>query len=592
LDRFDHHLLTVRSAADVAVFSLVINVLLLVSPLYMLQVYDRVLPAANTSTLIYLTIAGVLALGFLGLLEVVRSIYSQRAAAALDRRLGTAAFMASLSGARADSGDIQPLRDLGMVRSFIASKGLANLFDLPFAPLFIVLLYFIHPVLCWLTVAGTVLMILIVVANQLSAAKPSARANEQYATSNLVAQAFVRNGDTLRSMGIGRNAVDVWGKSFARAIGDQDRASTVNAIFGSLSRSMRMLLQLGILGVGAWLVLRGEMTAGMIFAASIISGRALQPIDQLIGGWRQVGDARKAWQRLKASLTSSRQSTTQKITLPEPKGAIAVQNLTFLRPGATSSSEPILRQISFKIRPGETIALIGPSRAGKSTLARLLVGAAQPSGGAVLVDNADLRTWDEVQIGRTIGYLAQDVQLLPGTVAENVSRFDPEASDEAIVAAAQQAQAHELILSLPEGYQTRIGYSGAVLSGGERQRIGLARAFYGNPKMLVLDEPNANLDSDGEAALERALKTAHGNGSTVILITHRMSIAAACDRVLILKNGSVAAFGPPAEVLQRSNGVTPNGHPIKAPAGPKCIGAFSTSANWGGRGKPMASDNG
>jgi len=590
LNHADPRLLTARSVADIGVFSLILNVLLMVPPLYMLQVYDRVLPAASTSTLIYLTIAGVAALAFMGLLEVLRSIYCQRAAAALDRELGSAAFSASLSGSRADSGDIQPLRDLGVVRSFVASKGLANMFDLPFAPLFIILLYFIHPVLFWLTVAGAAIMILIVIANQFGVAKANNRSNERYVTANLTAQSFARSGDTLRSMGMNKNAVNVWGKSFARALEDQDNASTINAMFGGLSRSVRMFLQLAVLGVGAWLVLQGEMTAGMIFASSIVSGRALQPIDQLIGGWRQTSDAWKAWQRLKASLGSTLSGQRRKVTLPDPTGAIAVRDLTFMRPGAAAGSEPIIKRVSFDIKAAETIALIGPSRAGKSTLARLLVGAAQPSAGSVMFDGADLRTWDESQIGQAIGYLAQDVQLLPGTIAENVARFDPEASDEEIVEAARRAQAHELILGQPEGYQTRIGNSGAVLSGGERQRVGLARAFYGNPKMLVLDEPNANLDSDGEAALERALSAARDDGATVVIITHRMSVAAACDRVLMLKNGAIAAFGLPAEVLQRPNAAKPGSGPIAVPA-LNDVGNFSMSRTWPGSRKAVA-DNG
>ncbi|MRN48152.1 type I secretion system permease/ATPase [Brucella sp. 10RB9214] len=546
----DLRLLAAGAIIDIGIFSLVINLLLLISPLYMLQVYDRVLVSGSLSTLLYLTIAAVGGLAFLGLIEIIRSIYSQRVAADLDRRLGASAFRASLNGPRAESGDIQPLRDLNVTRSFIASKGLSSLFDLPFAPFFILLLYFVHPVLCMLALGGMALMIVIVIANQSGVAKATAGLVEKSAKANLMAQAFVRNGDTLRSMGISNNVVDVWGTAFAESLVEQDRAVSINSVFGGLSRFVRMLLQMAILGTGAYLVLQNQMTAGMIFASSIISGRALQPLDQLIGGWKQTAEAWKAWKRLQTALKPYSLPVGPKLQLPDPTGAVSVQNLVFVASGAAASAEPILKRISFDIKAGETIALIGPSRAGKSTLARLLVGAALPTSGSISIDGANLRTWNEDQIGQAIGYLAQDVQLLPGTIAENVSRFDPNASDQAIVKAAQRAQAHDLIMRQSAGYQTRIGYSSGMLSGGERQRVGLARAFYGDPKILVLDEPNANLDAEGEVALEKALADARNSAATVIVITHRMSIAATCDRVLVLRDGSIIAYGPPSDVLR------------------------------------------
>jgi PrtD family type I secretion system ABC transporter len=577
-----------RSVVDIAIFSFVINLLLLVMPLYLLQVYDRVLPSASIDTLMFLSIIGVLSLVFLGLLEIVRSVYSQRVAGSIDRQLGSKAFAASLSNARADSGDIQPLRDLGTVRSFIGSRGLATLFDLPFAPLFVILLWFIHPALFWLTLAGAAVMILLVVLNQFANGKTSSLVAEQSARSNLAAQAFARNAETLRAMGMSRNATEVWGKTFATSLGSLDRSAVINAVFSGISRATRMLLQLAILGVGAWLVLAGEMTAGMIFASSIVSGRALQPIDQLVGGWRQTIEAKGAWRRLRASFPIDADEPVQKLQLPAPTGALSVRDLIYVPSGSPTGTEPIIKRLNFEIGAGEAIAIVGPSRAGKSTLARLLVGAIQPTSGAVKIDGADIRTWDENQLGRNIGYLAQDVQLLPGTIAENVSRFDLSASDEDIVEAAQHAQAHELILSQRDGYQTQITASGAALSGGERQRIGLARAFFGGPKILVLDEPNANLDRDGEQALERALVNARSQGATVLIITHRMSIASRCDRVMRLRNGTVESFGPSAEILKdavRSNNPSEtNG--ATAPAAQPQVPAFSTvsqaSGRWGG----------
>lgn len=541
-----------RGIIDIGVFSFLINVLLLVMPLYMLQVYDRVLPSTSIETLIYLSLIAIASLVFLGGLEVIRSMYSQRIAASIDRSIGSKAFAATLAGRQgADSGDIRPLRDLATLRSFVASRGLTTLFDLPFAPLFVVLLYFVHPVLFWVTVGGAALMVLVVVLNQIAGRQGNHIAAEMAASSNLTAQGFARNIETLRAMGMVRNVTEVWGKGFAETLRLQDRLATINAVFGGVSRTLRLTLQLAILGAGAWLVIAGEITAGMIFASSIVSGRALQPLDQLIAGWRQMIEAKRAWERLRQMLLKADNKGGRKLRLPEPSGAIAVQNLVYTAPNSSPGTDPIIKRLSFEIAAGESVAIIGPSRAGKSTLAKLLVGIFPAHSGSVKIDGADLTTWDDEQLGQHIGYLAQDVQLFPGTIAENVSRFDPSADDRQIIEAARRAQVHELILSQREGYETRIGAS-ATLSGGERQRIGLARALYGNPRILVLDEPNSNLDSEGEAALEKALANARDEKTTVIIITHRLSIAASCDHVLMLRNGSIEALGPSVEVLRKT----------------------------------------
>ena len=546
-----------RHAVSLGVFSTVINVLLLVMPIYMIQVYDRVLPSASGNTLVYLSLMAVAGLAFLGLIETIRSVYFLRIAASIDRELAAGAFEASLSGPRADTGDVQPLRDLSTVRGFVASRGLATLFDLPFAPLFVILLGFIHPALFWLTIAGAVVMIILVILNGMAVKSVAAEAGEMFSRTDLTAQAFARNSDTLRAMGMERNAGTVWGKSFVRALGAFDRSSTVNSIFAGVSRAVRMLLQIAILGLGAWLVLQGEMTAGMIFAASILSGRALQPLDQLVSGWKQTTDAWRAWNRLRQSLGGGEQQAA-KMQLPEPAGKITVQQVVFIPPGAQPGTEPILKRVSFQIEAGELLAIIGPSRAGKSTLVRLMVGASRPNSGAIRIDGADLDSWDKTQLGKYVGYLAQDIQLFPGTIADNVSRFDQNTTDEAVVEAARHAQAHQLILSQRNGYQTMIGAVSSALSGGERQRIGLARAFYGNPKILVLDEPNSNLDQEGEEALARAVAGARARKATVVIVTHRPSIAATCDKVLLMRDGMVEAFGPSAEVLNKVVGIRPN----------------------------------
>ncbi|NUS20504.1 MAG: type I secretion system permease/ATPase, partial [Mesorhizobium sp.] len=533
-----------RAIADVGLFSLLINLLLLVIPLYLLQVYDRVLPSSSVETLVYLSIIAVAALGFLGLLDAIRAVYTQRIAATVNDRLGARMFAASLGARSAPS----PLADLAAVCAFIRSRGVAVLFDLPFAPVFLGLLYLIHPVLFWVTLGGAALLVVLVVANQLAIGGNDALSAERSALASRAEQAFSRNAETLRAMGMVENAARAWGRHVAEALVLHDRSASANAIFSGASRALRMMLQLAILGAGAWLVLKGEMTAGMIFASSLVSSRALQPLDQLIGSWRQLGEARRAWSRLQDAL-AAQPAEASKLILPDPTGAIAAQDLFFIAPNAGFGAEPILKRLSFAIQPGEAVAIVGPSGAGKSTLARLLVGAAQPSGGSVRIDGAELRTWDENQLGRQIGYLAQEVELFPGSIADNVARFDALADDAAIVEAARRAEAHELILSLRDGYQTMVA---GTLSGGERQRIGLARAFYGNPRILVLDEPSTHLDGAGETALEAVLAAARTAGVTTIVITHRPSIAAACDRVMVLRGGVIEAFGPSAEVLRQS----------------------------------------
>lgn len=562
-----------RAIADVGVFSLLINVLLLVIPLYLLQVYDRVLPSSSVETLVYLSAIAVLALAFLGLLDAIRAVYTQRVAATVDRKLGAGTFAVSL-GARY-AGGLSPLRDLASVCAFIRSRGVAVVFDLPFAPVFFALLYLIHPVLFWVTVAGAALLLFLVVANQLAIGRNDAFSAERSALASQAEQAFARNAETLRAMGMVENAARVWGGYVAAALTFHDRSSSANAIFSGASRALRMILQLAILGTGAWLVLKGQMTAGMIFASSLVSSRALQPLDQLIGAWRQIADARRAWKRLEAAL-AARPAEARKLILPDPTGAISVQDVFFMAPNAQPGTEPILKRLNFQIGAGEALAIVGPSGAGKSTLARLLVGAAQPTGGAVRIDGADLRTWDESLLGKHLGYLAQEVELFPGSIAQNVARFDPDADDASIIEAARRAEAHELILAQRDGYQTLIGPSDRTLSGGERQRIGLARAFYGKPKILVLDEPSAHLDGAGEAALEAVLAAVKAAGVTTIVITHRPSIAASCDRVMLLRGGVIEAFGPSGEVLRQSGASTGAGKGIPR-QNPVVTGSFATT---------------
>jgi PrtD family type I secretion system ABC transporter len=539
-----------RSLIEIGIFSAAINLLLLVMPLYLLQIYDRVLPANSMSTLIYISLLAAAALVVLGMLEIIRAYYADKVASRLDTQIGSDAFLVSMTAPRAALGDVQPLRDLQTIRTFINSRSLFFLFDLPFSPFFIALLYLIHPMLFFVTLFGAFVMVGVALANQKASAKPGQQAADSLMVSMNMAQSFGRNFETVRALGMVSNVTEVWGKKFAESLNRSASASRRNALFGGFSRTVRQLLQNGILGAGAYLVLQNEMTAGMIFASSIISGRALQPLDQIIGGWRQVIDAGRAWKRLRSIDTSATSANKDSIKLPDLKGAVAIEGLIYYPPDADRAAEPLIKRISLRIEPGETVAIIGPSRAGKSTLARLIVGAIKPHAGVIRLDGADIQNFDSDQLGRHIGYLSQEVELFPGTIAENISRFEPNVDDAAIVRAAEVAETHKLMLAQKNGYATMIGATGLRLSGGERQRIGLARAFYRDPKVMMLDEPNANLDAEGEQALERAVLNAKQRGTTVLLITHRPSIAAKCDRILMLREGMVEMFGPAQDVLQ------------------------------------------
>ncbi len=521
-------------------FSFVVNLLLLTMPLYMLQIYDRILPSQSTDTLTFLSIIAAAALIVLGLLEAIRAVLAARAATKLETELGADALRLSMEVSRATDGDIQPLRELSSVKQFIASRSVFALLDFPFAPLFIGVLYFIHPILFYLTLAGAVVLILLAVINQWITSAASREASVRQNAAMVSAQAMTRNAETLRAMGMSGNGITVWGEHNADNLIAQASVDERNAFMTGLSRTIRMGLQIAILGVGAMLVLRNEMTAGMIFASSIISGRGLQPIDQVIGGWRQFVLTWRSWKNFCVKLERL-PPEAQRTSMPDPKGDMSVEAALVMAPGG-AGDPPILNRVSFRVGAGEVIGIVGPSGSGKSTLARVMVGAQKMSAGTVRVDGTDIQNWEPTQLGRHIGYLGQDVDLLPGTIKQNIARLNPQPDDQAVLAAAAKAQVHELIQSLPSGYDTWMGPGGVQLSGGQRQRIALARAFYGNPQMMVLDEPNANLDDDGEVALHKALLAAREAGVTVVIITQRKQVLAIVDKILRLHQGTVDFF--------------------------------------------------
>ena len=531
-----------------AFFSFFVNLLLLVMPLYMLQIYDRILPSQSLETLTFLSIIAVAALVLLGFLEAVRAIIGARVGARLEVRLGEEALRHSIEQSRQSGGSVKITRDLATVRGFVSSKAIFALLDFPFSPLFVGLLYFIHPVLFWMTTAGAVVLVIIAIVNQKLIAKPSMQAAGAQQQALRTARSLAANSDSVRAMGMSQSGTAVWGQANAKALTIQEVVDRRNAILSGLSRAIRMGLQIGILGVGAYLVLQGEMSAGMIFAASIISGRGLQPIDQLVGGWRQITAANRAWTDLKQAFDAMPPRQTRTAHAP-PTGAVTVENVVVSAPG--SGRPPILNHVNLAFDAGDMVAVIGASGSGKSTLSRVLVGAQKPTAGTVRIDGTDLDHWQPEQLGAAIGYLEQNVELFSATVKQNIARLDRQAPDPAVLDAAAKANVHELIQSLPDGYETMLGPDGMVLSGGQAQRVALARAFYGNPPIMVLDEPNAHLDPIGDAALSKALEEAKAAGATVFLVTQRANIISSVDKIVRLKDGAVEFSGTVAEFEAR-----------------------------------------
>lgn len=538
-----------RAVFILAAFSAVINVLLLAQPIYSIQVYDRVLPSRSISTLIYISIAVVVTLLAAAALDVMRSLIAARAAQNFETRLSDIALRTAISRSGTTAAGLQPLRDIAALRALIASRALIAVLDLPFALLFIAMMYAVHPDLFWITVAGAVLVMVVALVSQVVLAGTAQRQSELSCTANIRAEYITRNADSLTAMGMTGNAMNMWGEAQAGSLLAADSAATLNAWFGGLSKFLRYALQCAVMGYGALLVLENQMSAGLMFAASLISGKALQPIDQMIGSWRQLAAAQQAWARVKDFTARSGQDRNH-TALPTPFGVLEAQDLH--QPDAMGAARlPVLSRITFRLDPGEIVAVVGPSGSGKSTLARMLAGALKPRSGHVRIDGHDLQNWNPDQLGRAIGYIAQDVELLPGTVADNIARFDPASRDEDIVSAAQAAHAEDLIQRLPAGFDTMIGPGGVHLSGGERQRIALARALYGKPRILILDEPNSNLDRLGEAALMRALLEAKTNGATILVITQREALLACADKIMRLQNGTIVEFDDKAVLLAR-----------------------------------------
>lgn len=530
-----------------AFFSLVINALLLVPPIYMLQVFDRVLTSRSEETLVYLTVGGLSALVVMALLDMVRARLLGVVGAALDRRLGPRVLdgLIAQTARLGGSAYVNGLRDVNTLRTFLGGPGLLALFDAPWLPFFLLIIFLFHPLLGAVALTGALAMVATAALNERLTRKPAEEAQMQARRAGRYIDGAVRNADVVAALGMLPAVAKRWAEVNDTALRQQIRASRIGGVFSGLTKFARQFIQLAMLGVGAWLVVDQHVTAGIMIAATILLSRALAPVETLVAGWRTLIEARLAWRRLDELLSANPPMASQ-IDLPAPSGRLEVDRVLF---GMKGAERPILRGVSFALAPGEALGVVGPSAAGKSTLARLVVGVWKPMGGVVRLDGADVAAWPREHLGPHIGYLPQDVELFAGTVAANIARLGAPDSAE-VVRAAQRAHVHDLILRLPKGYDTEVGEGGQLLSPGQRQRIGLARALYGNPRLIVLDEPNANLDIEGERALQAALRGMKEAGITALIIAHRAAILGGVDKLLVLREGTVEKFGPARELMQ------------------------------------------
>lgn len=530
-----------------AIFSLAINLLYLAAPLYMLQVYDRVISSASEITLLMLTIALLLAFMALAGLDAVRARVLTRASVRLDQTIA-ARVMTAIIHHPASAGGVrtQLLRDFDTFRQFVTGTGIHAVFDLPWAAIYIVVIFVLHPSLGAFALGCSILLILVALLNEWLVKPPLTEAGEAASRNYSFTEMSLRNTEVVRAMGMTAGLLQRWSRDRDRMLERQVIASDRAATMQSLIRFLRLSMQSLILGIGAYLVIERLTTVGAMFAASILLGRALQPVEQIVGSWRSLVAARGAFLRVRELLQVNPPHEPE-LTLPRPEGRVSVEALSFVPRGA---AKPVLRGVSFRIGPGEVLGIIGPSGAGKSTLARHIVGVQAPSGGAVRLDGSDVSTWIESSLGHHLGYLPQDIELFAESVAANICRFN-RGADQEIIAAARMAGVHEMIVRLPDGYDTQVGEGGAVLSGGYRQRIGLARAVYGNPSLVVLDEPSSNLDADGDAALADCIMQLKKRGTTVVIISHRPVTIGVVDKILVLREGVAEMFGPRSEILAR-----------------------------------------
>ena len=531
---------------SVAIFSFVINALMLATPIYMIQVMDRVLRSGKVETLLLLTLIASGALLVMCLLDTLRASVALRTASWINEKLGPAYLEACCQAQIAgDAAGTERLRDLQYVRTFVSTQGMSALFDAPWVPIFVVFIWLLHPYLGMIALGSALILLVLSFVTEYVTHEPNEAAEQTSIEIMRLSDATVRNAEAVAAMGMMPAMADRW-----RALNDLETtalhaAGDLSGRLVTLSKFLRAFVQVAILGMGAWLVVENQITPGAMIAAAIMLGRALAPVEMAISMWSSYIAARFAYQRLNEHIVAY-PPAQPRTRLPSPDGYVLVRGVSYAVP---DSGHPILTDVSFEIVPGEVLAIVGPSGAGKSTLCRLLVGLSHPASGRIVLDGSNLGHWDRQQLGRALGYLPQDVELFPGTVQDNIARMGP-ADDADVVAAATMARVHDLVQRLPEAYQTVVGFGGVRLSGGQRQRIGLARAVFGRPKLVVLDEPNANLDQAGEAALAEALRDLKAAGVAVVVVGHRPSTLAQADKLLVVQNGRVAHFGHRDEVMK------------------------------------------
>lgn len=545
-----------RAIPLVMIFSCFINLLVLTSPIYMLQVFTRVLSSGAVETLIFMTVIAGVAVAVMGALEMVRSKLLGRISRWLEQTLAPELIQISMRGALyGSSPGAQPLRDLQSIRNFLGGQGIKAILDFPWMPIFLAVIWLMHPLLGIIAVVAAVVLFCIAILNEYVSRRPLRAAGAASIAATQRVETATRNAEVLHSMGMLPGFLTGWSRQNEKALDENLVAGDRNATVSGFSKFFRVFVQMLILGAGAYLVLQGEMAPGGMIAGSILLGRALAPVDQMIGAWRQLVMARDAWARLKLLLERV-PPKKETMPLPAPTGQLSCERVIFMQRGR---EQPVLAGVNFVLEPGEAMGVIGPSASGKTTLCKIIMGTWQPTRGNARLDGADMFEWPADQLGPFVGYLPQDVELFSGTVRDNIARLYPDPDPEAVFEAAITAGVHELILHLPQGYETEIGEGGSFLSGGQRQRIGLARALYGKPKLVVLDEPNASLDGEGEAALVKAIEKIKAWGGSVVLVAHQPSILKPVDKLLVLRNGVMEMFGPRDEVLGKLR-------PVKLPA--------------------------
>jgi len=529
----------------VGFFSLFINLLMLVPPLYMLQLYDRVVTSRSEDTLIMLTLIVVALFIVMGLLEFVRSRLLVRSGNRMDRLLNHRIFDAMFKMSLIKGGSSsQPLTDLTQIRQFLTGNGTFAFFDAPWIPVYLGLLFLFHPLFGWFAIGAIIFQVIIAFTNEFSTKKLLNAANTQTIASNNYASSNLRNSEVIHALGMGKRLRQLWYDKHAEGLQYQSAASDRASIWMNLSKTSRIMSQSLMLGVGGYLAITDQITPGMMIAGSIIMGRAMAPIDLMVGSWKGFSTARSAYHRLNGLLAQF-PNEGNRMSLPAPEGQLSLDKVVAAPPG---SREAVVKGVSFSLEAGDVLGIVGPSAAGKSSLARVILGIWPHAAGDVRIDGAAISHWNREELGPHLGYLPQDIELFSGTVAENIARFG-EVESEKVIAAAKMAGVHELILELQQGYDTPIGQSGTVLSGGQRQRIGLARALYDEPKLVVLDEPNSNLDEKGEAALLQAVNKLQQNKATVLLITHRSSVLKSVNKMLVMREGALWMFGKRDEVI-------------------------------------------